>query len=117
MWNARRVDTPFLKEYEKLLIRYGTDYEAVNHQSDSDRKIRRFFAPHRPAKNVFPNNQLFDLDGLEGRLQSSSYAPAPDHVGYADIMGALRQVFAAHQEDGFVNFAYDTEIYYGILPG
>src|SRR5579864_7721053 len=30
LWNERRTDsTPFLREYERLLLRYGTDYHEV----------------------------------------------------------------------------------------
>src|SRR5438034_6729060 len=34
IWNERRLDsTPFLREYERLLLKYGTDYQVVRHEN------------------------------------------------------------------------------------
>src|ERR1700722_16381276 len=33
LWNERQTDsTPFLRDYEKLLLTYGTDYQEVRHE-------------------------------------------------------------------------------------
>ena len=38
IWNERSTDsTPFLREYEALLLEYGTDYEMVRHENTTDR--------------------------------------------------------------------------------
>src|SRR5271156_4696408 len=45
LWNERRTDsTPFLREYEQLLLTYGTDYREVRHERTTD-IIPEFFAP------------------------------------------------------------------------
>src|SRR5215469_10883977 len=37
LWNERCTDTtPFLREYEELLLQYGTDYEKVRHEHTTD---------------------------------------------------------------------------------
>ena len=70
----------------------------------------------RPRKCArFSFSQRFDYEGLEGRLLSSSYAPEPDHPAYEAMLRDLRVVFDANQEDGQVNFDYETEVYYGRL--
>ena len=115
IWNARRTDTPFLRKYEQLLIDFSPDYEAVNHLNDSERKIRDFFSPQTPAIATFPNQQQFTCESLEGRLQSSSYAPRAGQRGHGELLRGLRRIFDDHALDGLVNFDYHTEIHYGIL--
>src|SRR3954469_8186543 len=45
VWNEREVDTtPFLREYERLLLGLGTDYEKVRHERTTE-NIASFFAP------------------------------------------------------------------------
>jgi len=45
IWNERQTDsTPFLRDYEQLLLTYGTDYQDVRHERTTD-EIAGFFAP------------------------------------------------------------------------
>src|ERR1700682_4046200 len=45
LWNERRTDsTAFLREYEYLLLKYGTDYQEVRHERTTA-EIADFFAP------------------------------------------------------------------------
>jgi len=112
LWNTRQTDsTPFLRAYEKLLREHGTDYTTVNHENVTDDALRAVLGP-RFTRRVVPNAQVFDFDGLRGRLLSSSYAPNVDHPGHAPMMDALRRIFHEHAQDGRVTFAYDTEIYF-----
>ena len=72
LWNERLTDsTPFLREYEQLLLTYGTDYEDVRHEHTSD-AVNEFFDPAPFQERVFEMQQEFDYAGLEGRLLSSS---------------------------------------------
>jgi SAM-dependent methyltransferase len=110
IWNTRLTTTPFLQGYEALLQRWGTDYAAVNHRGDTPARVASFFAApwdHR----TFANAQHFDLDGLLGRVRSSSYTPPPGHRDHAPMMSALSDLFAAHVVDGVVTFAYEAELY------
>jgi hypothetical protein len=44
IWNERQLDTTaFLRGYENLLIRYGTDYETVRHENITKETLRDFF--------------------------------------------------------------------------
>ncbi|HVU87258.1 MAG TPA: class I SAM-dependent methyltransferase [Pirellulales bacterium] len=115
MWNTRLTDTtPFLRGYEKLLLEFGTDYQEVNHANVSPETLKRFFGA-TPSYRAIPNEQVFDLAGLTGRLLSSSYVPAEDDPRHAPMLAALAKLFAAHEEAGRVRFEYDTELYFGQL--
>jgi SAM-dependent methyltransferase len=111
-WNRRRTDsTPFLRAYEELLLRYGTDYTKVDHARLGPDDFAAFFGgPY--TSHHFPNEQRFDFEGLLGRLLSSSYAPGFGHPSHEPMLGALRELFDAHQEGGEVRFEYDTELYF-----
>jgi SAM-dependent methyltransferase len=114
IWNSRLTEgTPFLAGYEQLLRTLGTDYEKVNHRNITTEDLQQFFAEGQLRKAVFPNRQLFDFDGLLGRLQSSSYSPKPGHPNYEPMIAALRELFDRCQTDGTVSFDYETEIYSG----
>jgi len=111
LWNERITDaTPFLREYEQLLLDYGTDYEDVRHEHTA---VGTFFDPAPFQERVFPMQQVFDYAGLEGRLLSSSYAPGPEHPKHAPMLAGLRKIFEAHAEDGKVSVDYKTRVYFG----
>ena len=117
IWNARRVgSSPFLREYEALLLRYSADYAKVRHEN-AEEGIEQFFAPHAMKSASVANVQQFDFPSLEGRLCSSSYAPEAGHPHFNRMMSDLHNIFDTHNENGVVNFEYDTRVYYGHLRG
>jgi len=117
IWNDRSTDaTPLLREYEKLLQTYGTDYHQVRRVGmDTEQEIESFFAPARVKLRKFPSWQEFDYAGLEGRLLSSSYTPQLGHANYEPMLAELRRIFDAYQKDGRASLIYDTQVYYGQL--
>ena len=115
MWNARELQTtPFLHDYEQLLLEFGTDYKDIRYEKAED-VIEGFFAPDKFSLSSFPNRQVFDYEGLEGRVRSSSYTPEPDHPKFEPMMCQLRIVFDTYQENGYVNLDYETKVFYGRL--
>jgi len=115
VWNGRLLQTtPFLKDYEALLLRFGTDYEKVRHEN-SESAITEFFSPSSFAVATFPNHQVFDYEGLKGRVFSSSYTPEPGNPNFEPMVHQLEQIFDKHQQQGQVVFDYDTRVYYGQL--
>lgn len=117
IWNERRLDsTPFLRDYEELLLRYGTDYQEVRHEKVAE-EIAGFFAPEAFQLGTLENFQHFDFDALKGRVCSASYTPEPGHNSYKPMLSLLEQIFKAHARDGIVTFEYDTRVYYGHLRG
>ncbi|HEY0321520.1 MAG TPA: class I SAM-dependent methyltransferase [Pyrinomonadaceae bacterium] len=116
IWNERRTDTtPFLIAYEKMLIEYGTDYEAVNHTKIDERVVAEFFSPESFRLKIYQNRQGFDFESLKGRLLSSSYTPEEGHPNYTPMLEELERIFQAHAESGEVSFDYETKVYYGQL--
>jgi len=115
VWNERRTgSTPFLREYEHLLLTYGTDYTEVRHERTTD-EIDSFFAPSPFHSRVFEVRQECDYPALEGRLLSSSYVPGPEASSYPSMLRELRRLFDAHQSGGHVWLEYDTRVYFGQL--
>jgi SAM-dependent methyltransferase len=115
VWNERELDTtPFLRDYEKLLLDFGTDYEKVRHERTTDR-VTEFFGPAKFRSAVFPNRQLFDFEGLRGRLLSSSYTPPSGDARHEPMLAELRRIFDAHSVDGRVSFDYQTRVYWSQL--
>jgi SAM-dependent methyltransferase len=116
IWNDRQTDaSSFLGEYEELLQRYGTDYKQVNHRNIDIEAITAFFAPQSFTPREFESRQVFDLEGLTGRLLSSSYAPEFGHPNHQPMLEALRVVFDRYQTGGKVTFEYATVMYFGHL--
>jgi len=115
IWNERLTDsTAFLREYEKFLIEFGTDYPVVRHENATD-AINFFFAPTVPRLASFPNVQVFDYQSLKGRLLSTSYTPEQGHPSFDAMLNALTELFAKYEENGVVRFEYETRVYYGQL--
>jgi SAM-dependent methyltransferase len=112
LWNEREIDsTPFLRDYEQLLLTYGTDYEDVRHERTTD-AVNEFFDPAPYEQRVFSMRQDFDYSGVEGRLLSSSYAPGPGHPKHEPMLRDLRRIFEQHADGGHVAFDYKTRVYF-----
>jgi SAM-dependent methyltransferase len=113
LWNDRRIEaSAFGRDYEQLLLEYGTDYEEVRKR---DQASAGFFGEIKSEKRVLNNYQDLDYAALEGRLLSSSYIPQPGDAAYVPMLAELRRVFDAHQQEGLVRMDYDTKIYFGKL--
>jgi SAM-dependent methyltransferase len=115
IWNDRNPRaTAFGEEYERLVVKYGTDYSEVQRLGRT-LDGREFFASFPCEKCTLPNYQDLDYAALEGRLLSSSYAPQPDEPLCQPMLRELRQIFAKHQQNWQVRMEYDANIYFGKL--
>jgi len=115
VWNERVTEsTAFLRDYERLLLTYGTDYNEVRHERTTD-AVNEFYDPAPFQQRVFDLCQEFDYTGVEGRLLSSSYAPGPEHPLHAPMLRELRRIFDAHAVKGLTTFEYKTRLYFGQL--
>jgi len=117
IWNRRKsLSNEFLKEYEKFLLKYGTDYKAIE---KSKLDFNEFFMGDKGEtkynKITFENHQIFDYEGLEGRLLSTSYIPLNDHPKYNDMLFELKELFKKFQKNNRIKFEYTTEVIYGQL--
>jgi ubiquinone/menaquinone biosynthesis C-methylase UbiE len=116
VYNHRRTGVDAFHEgYEQLLREFGTDYETVQSKHLSPEKIKDFFAPSVMKEAVFANAQPLTLEGLEGRILSSSYMPSEGHPHYAAMRSAIAELFIRHERDGCVRLEYECVVCYGRL--
>jgi SAM-dependent methyltransferase len=115
-WNDRRTSgTPFLEDYERLLLEYGTDYREVSMKYMEEASLSTIYGGAEVRTRGFDNEQVFDFDGLRGRLTSSSYVPRPGHPKFEPMLRELEALFRRHERGGRVTVTYDTKVFYGRL--
>jgi SAM-dependent methyltransferase len=115
VWNRRSTEeTAFLRAYEELLLRFGTDYASIRHERIDDSVLGPFFGGAYSFR-ALPNEQRFDFAGLEARLLSTSYTPPAGDPARTDMLRELRGIFDAHQVHGEVRMRYQTQMYVGRL--
>jgi SAM-dependent methyltransferase len=115
IWNVRQTaSSEFLRELEALLLDYSIDYARVRHENVTDDVVRAFLTRDY-GKRTFEHAQVFDLDGLRGRIASASYVPAPGHPGHEPLFAELEQLFERRSENGRVRFVYDAVVHAGRL--
>jgi SAM-dependent methyltransferase len=113
IWNDRDpTRTAFAGDYERLVVKYGTDYSVVQ-RSGHTLSGDEFFAPYPCENRTLSNYQDFDYPGLQGRLLSSSYAPQRGDPACEAMLEDLGRIFRAHQQNGQVRMEYDTKISFG----
>lgn len=115
IWNERQIAAAFEKEYDELIVRHGKDYVQVDHRNIDMDSIRSFFHPHSCTLQTFPNYQDLDLEGLKGRLLSSSYMPATGEPGNEEMITDLIALFQRHQQNNRIRISYETKVYTGSL--
>ncbi|TXK73853.1 class I SAM-dependent methyltransferase [Paenibacillus sp. N3.4] len=114
IWNTRLSHgNLFREEYNQLLVQFGSDYEKVTHKNISQTALTSFFKAGSMQVDRFAMRQVFDFEGLKGRLMSSSYIPVSGHPNYEPMMMELHNLFERHQQEGHVLFDYETEVYWG----
>jgi len=114
VWNLRKLDsTPFLRDYEAFLHRWSNDYQEVSAQYAREESLRGLFGETGWIERRFDSAQHFGLEGLRGRLLSSSYTPKVGDPRREAMLAALPAVFEAHARDGQVAFEYDTRMFMG----
>jgi len=112
MWNERQLDTTeFLREYETFLIKYSKDYEVVRHDRFDAGVLNDYFENGVSIK-TFPNEQVFDYEGVKGRLLSASYIPSEDGARFPEMIEELKILFAKHAQNDRITVLYDTNVYY-----
>ncbi|MGQ0542541.1 MAG: class I SAM-dependent methyltransferase [Blastocatellia bacterium] len=112
IWNERQLNTtPFLTEYEKFLLRFANDYTKVRHENVNEEILKTFFQSDF-CRATFQNQQIFDFEGLKGRLLSSSYMTSEAVEVLPAMIGELEILFAKHAENDRITVFYDTNIFY-----
>jgi SAM-dependent methyltransferase len=115
IWNERKTESAFEKEYDDLIRKHAHDYVEVRHRNIAPENIAAFFSPQPVHLEVFDNRQVLDYTALEGRLLSSSYSPARNSSGYDAMISDLKALFNKHRQQGVITLQYDTKVYVGLL--
>lgn len=105
--------SPFMREYDTLLIRHAPDYQRIRSRYPTDVQYQTIFNSDSYAKVPLAYHQAFGEEALVGRVLSSSYAPRAGEEGHEALVAALRGLFARHQSDGRVRFEYRSLLVYG----
>lgn len=111
IWNVRDMETSaFMKDYEKLIRECCAEY---NPDKDLSEKVfNNFYGVKNFRLANFRNQQVFDFNGLKGRLLSASYMPA-ENSNNKEILSRLKEIFDRHSKDGKIKFEYNTKVYFG----
>jgi ubiquinone/menaquinone biosynthesis C-methylase UbiE len=114
LWNVRKPDADaFAIAYDQLLLKYTVDYKDVKERTLNGERLAGFFDQGKFDTITFPNQQIFDEEGLIGRSLSSSYVPQPNTTEGKVFQKDLKAIFDQHHVDGKVSFLYDTMMYVG----
>ncbi len=111
LWNERRKDTPFLKEFEKFIINNSTDYKKVNHVTTASDEVVLDFLGDDTLHRVFEVAQTFDFEGLFGRYASSSYAFHKGTEVFDQARKNLKRIFDKFQSNGKIDVLYFNHVY------
>ncbi len=115
IWNERQLDSnAFLRDYEELLKKYGTDYEKVRHDNLDKEIFEKSFQADFSVK-TFLNVQTLDFEGLKGRVLSSSYMPSENDSRFKPMIIELQRLFEKYAESGKIQILYNTNIFYSRL--
>ncbi|MEP6673580.1 MAG: methyltransferase domain-containing protein [Ferruginibacter sp.] len=115
LWNERKTSCGFEQDYDKLIIKHAHDYVQVDHRNINAADIASFFDPSPVELEIFSNHQVFNFEGLKGRLLSSSYMPARNETGHKAMIDDLKILFEQYRQNEMITINYDTKLYAGRL--
>ncbi len=111
VWNVRSLKSGFQKEYENTLFDNIEEYKFANHRNIRESDLSDFFFPKTMNKICIDNKQILDMQGLKGRLLSSSYCPKSGRH-YDMLMKKIEKIFEKYQLNNEIEFEYETQIYW-----
>jgi SAM-dependent methyltransferase len=113
--NRRMASDPFHESFEKFLLEFGIDYTMVKDMHVGRKRLAQFFAPSAMKCEMLLNAQELTLEGLRGRVLSSSYMPQKGDAKYPAMMEAVDALFAQHARNGVLRMEYETAMCWGCL--
>jgi len=107
--NDRDEDMPLTRKHGELMLKHRIR-EAVRLENPED-VYTCFFSSHKTFS--FRHTQALDEAALLALSFSRSYSPAPGDPRYAGLERAVKALFAAHQQNGLVEYCYRTAVVIG----
>lgn len=116
VWNESREDsTPFMRDFEVLMRRFGRDYRNFRREAEVEDDVTTFFGIQGCQTLQLENNMTYGFDKLLTRLASGSYMPDPGEPEFSAMRALYSEIFNKHSVEGIVEFEQDTRVYYGQL--
>ena len=107
-------DTDAMRDYEALLRRHGTDYDAVA-RKDPWTGVSAVFGGRWDDERL-PHSQALDREGLRGRIRSCSYVPAEGQPGHEAMLEDADRLFEAYSSGGTFDLRYETMVLFSGVP-
>jgi len=112
VWNERKENNDqFHADYEQALQKYCPEYKHVNHKKFSLTRIEPLFTGKKIEYHHFENSQVFGLEELIGRLESSSYCPKSGDSNHEPLLQTVKAMFEKFQNAGRITIEYDCVMY------
>lgn len=113
-WNERQTESSgFLRQFEELLKRHAPAYMELNLVDQREKAVLQILQEGHYGYAEFDNCQIFNWEGLKGRLLSTSFIPDADQPEYHNLLSGLARDYKAHAVCGQVKVDYITKLYYG----
>ena len=114
IWYNRKTDTPFLREYDRILQNNPAYKGSIHKDKFSDGTIEKIYSKDY-KKIVFDKKHELTFAELMGGFLSSSYSPKEGSDLYNESYKLLEKIFNEHKTKDKVIFNYETEMYIGRL--
>ena len=111
VYNSLNVNSTFLAAYARFNQTYLGDKGPEHEDPDL---YTPFFGKGGFTEMILDGEiQVFDLQGLSGRVLSRANSPQEGDSRYHEMIEALRVIYEDHQQDGKVKIHYHTQVIYG----
>ena len=111
VWNLRDNTVPFMHDYENIVTQCVENYQQViANNYISDEIILDFFYPQEVDVHNFKQIQALDLEGLKGRILSTSYAPKSG-PNFDRLMSLAIDLFKRYEHNGCIEMSYVCKCY------
>jgi ubiquinone/menaquinone biosynthesis C-methylase UbiE len=112
IWNRIRSKTTFQKEFGSISNFCVKDNLEIVPPNISGEEIVNIYSKYY-KKIIIENSVNNNLSDTINGFFSAAYAPKEGTPEYEKILYKIEQIFEKHNNNGLVEFDYDTEIYIG----
>jgi SAM-dependent methyltransferase len=112
IWNDR-VSTGFNEDLERILRRESSSYPKLKRPNDTIQELKQRI-PRGQEKQI-EYNQPLTLEGLQGRMASTSYV-THGVVNKKAFNEMLAVAFKKHQKNGLIDMVYKTRVFWWRTP-
>jgi SAM-dependent methyltransferase len=109
----RKGPAPLLRDFEELLMTYGSDYASVRAQHNLESVCRKFFTGCEVHHAEYFSLQELSYEELEGQTLSFSVMPLPGDPRFEPMQRALQDYFGRYESKGRVKVPIVCEVYAG----